>query len=127
MTGPDRLRVAVLDDDQLVRTAIGRLLSASGMATELFATSLELFDFLADGEFDCLILDYQMPGMNGLDVLDLLDRARARFPTLVMTAHDRPDVCDACLKAGAFAYLRKPLDAGELLVTIANAVAARRS
>ena len=121
-----RLRVAVLDDDQSVRTAIGRLLTASDMAAESFATSMELFTFLSRDRLDCLILDLQMPGMTGLDVLNYLGQVGIRLPILIITAHDEPETCEACVKAGAFSYLRKPLDAGELLTAIADAVTARR-
>jgi FixJ family two-component response regulator len=124
MMGTRRLRVAVLDDDQSVRTAIGRLLNASDMAAESFATSLELLTFLAKDDLDCLVLDLQMPGMNGLDVLNYLAQVGIRLPTLVITAHDEPEAHEACPRAGAFAYLRKPLDAGELLTAIADAVTA---
>jgi len=119
-----RLHVAILDDDQSVRTALGRLLNASDMEAEAFARGVELFSsFARKGKPDCLVLDLQMPGMNGLDVLNYLREMDLRVPTVVITAHDEPGACEACLKAGAALHLRKPLDANTLLAAIEKAVA----
>jgi FixJ family two-component response regulator len=119
-----RLHVAILDDDKSVRTAIGRLLNASDMEAEAFATGVELFTSLEKSRPDCLVLDLQMPGVNGLDVLNYLAQLGIHVPTVMITAHDEPNARAACLEAGAFVYLRKPLDAGELLSAITNAVTA---
>jgi CheY-like chemotaxis protein len=115
-------RVAILDDDQSVRTAISRLLKTSEMSVDLFATSVELLNSLERGTPDCLVLDLQMPGMNGIDVMNYLSHTGARVPTIVITAHDGPGSRESCVAAGATAYLRKPLDADELLKAIADAV-----
>lgn len=119
------MHVAILDDDQSVRTAIGRVLKTSEMTVASCGTSYELFEAIADRNPDCLVLDLQMPGMNGLDVMKCLDRKGLRVPTIVISAHDEPGSRENCLCAGATAYLRKPLDADELLKTIDKVVAAR--
>jgi CheY-like chemotaxis protein len=115
--------VAILDDDQSVRTAIGRVLRMSEMTVDACGTSLELFDAMAEKNPDCLVLDLQMPGMNGFDVMKYLDRRGVRVPTIVITAQDEPGSRESCLCAGAAAYLRKPLDADVLLKTIDQAIA----
>jgi FixJ family two-component response regulator len=116
-------RVAILDDDQSVRTAISRLLRTSKMQVDTYATSVELFTSLEHGLPDCLVLDLQMPGMNGLDVMNFMTQAGMRIPIVVVTAHDEFGSRDTCLAAGASAYLRKPLDADELIKAIAEATA----
>lgn len=120
------MHIAILDDDQSVRTAIGRVLRMSDMTVDAYGTSLELFDAIAEKSPDCLVLDLQMPGMNGFDVMKYLDRRGVHVPTVVITAEDEPASRENCLVAGATAYLRKPLDADVLLKTIGEAVAARR-
>jgi CheY-like chemotaxis protein len=121
---PERtMHVAILDDDQSVRTAIGRVLRMSDMTVDACGTSLELFDAMAEKSPDCLVLDLQMPGMNGFDVMKYLGRRGVRVPTVVITAQDEPGSRESCLVAGATAYLRKPLDADILLKTIGDAVA----
>ena len=120
------MHVAILDDDQSVRTAIGRVLRMSDMTVDACGTSLELFDAMAEKSPDCLVLDLQMPGMNGFDVMKYLGRRGLHVPTVVITAEDEPGSRESCLVAGATAYLRKPLDADVLLKTIGEAVAGRR-
>ncbi len=69
---------------------------------------------------DCLLLDFEMPSMNGLDVLKYLNQLRVRISTIVITGEDETASREACLKAGAVAYLRKPLDAEQLIDAIVN-------
>jgi CheY-like chemotaxis protein len=116
--------VAILDDDQSVRTAIGRVLRMSEMTVDSCGTSLELFDAMAEKSPDCIVLDLQMPGMDGFDVMKYLDRRGVHIPTIIISAQDEPGFRESCIVAGASAYLRKPLDADELLKTIDEAVAA---
>lgn len=114
--------VAVLDDDRSVRTAIGRLLKTSGMHVVCHASSLALLNAVRRDPPDCIVLDLQMPGMNGMDVLNYLAHANMRLPVVIITAHDERRLTDACLAAGAFACLHKPLDADELIATIGKAI-----
>lgn len=116
-------RVAILDDDQSVRTAIGRLLKTSHMEVDAFATSIELFNAIERKRPSCIVLDLQMPGMDGVDVMRFLTGCGVYIPTIVITAHDEAATRNRCLGAGAAAYLRKPLDADELLKAIEDAVA----
>jgi CheY-like chemotaxis protein len=117
------LRITILDDDQSVRTAISRLLRTSEISVSLCATGVELFSALDGERPDCLVLDLQMPGMGGLDVMNYLAEIGVSIPTVIITAHDEPGSRETCLAAGALAYLRKPLDADELLLAIERAAA----
>jgi FixJ family two-component response regulator len=112
------LRVAILDDDPSVRTAISRLLKASGMIGDTFATSIDLFNAMEKGRPDCILVDLYMPTLDGLEVMSYLREIGVAAPVIIMTAHDDPALRDSCIKAGATAYLRKPLEAAELLDTI---------
>jgi FixJ family two-component response regulator len=114
--------VAIVDDEEAVRKALGRLLRASGMASETFASGQEFLDSLAAQRPDCLVLDLQMPVLNGLDVLHELAKGGQRVPTIVITAHDEAQSQAQCRSAGAAAYLCKPLDGKVLLDTIASVV-----
>jgi len=64
---------------------------------------------------DCVLLDLQMPEITGMDVLQYLDNARINVPIIIVSAHGGHNDPEACMMAGALSYLRKPLDADQLL------------
>jgi FixJ family two-component response regulator len=112
------LRVAILDDDPSVRIAISRVISASGMVGSCFANWMELSQNIHRFAPDCLIVDLCMPGLDGLEVMNFLRKGGTKVPVILVTAQDDPDLAEICLKAGADAFMRKPLQASELLEVI---------
>jgi FixJ family two-component response regulator len=120
----DRLhmRVAVVDDDESVRKALQRLLHASDLEVETYASGQEFLASVRARRPDCLVLDLQMPGMNGLEVQRELVNAGLNLPVVVITGHDEPGAGARCLSAGVSAYLHKPFDDRTILDAIAAAV-----
>jgi FixJ family two-component response regulator len=116
--------IAVVDDEESVRRALVRLLRASDLDAEPFASGQALLDSLVTRIPDCLVLDLQMAGLTGRDVQRQLTMSRLRIPTIIITAHDEPALRAQCLSGGAVAYLRKPVHADELLTCIRAALAA---
>jgi FixJ family two-component response regulator len=114
--------IAVVDDEESVRKSLRRLLVASELDATVYASGQEFLDSLGGRQPDCLVLDLQMPGLTGLEVQRALARARVRFPTIIITAHDEPETRARCLAAGAVAYLCKPLHDELLLDAITTAV-----
>jgi FixJ family two-component response regulator len=116
--------IAIVDDEEPVRKALGRLLDALGLRVQSFVDCRSFLAFLERQRPDCLILDLHMAGMSGMELLEAM-RARERMPpTIVITAHDEPETRERCLRAGALAYLRKPLDSQVLLDSIDQALRA---
>jgi len=116
--------VAVVDDEETVRKALRRLLRASGLQAEGYASGQEFLAAAALRQPDCVVLDLHMTGMSGLQLLRRLQAAAQRPPVVVITAHDEPETRAQCLAAGAAAYLRKPLDERLLLNAISAALGA---
>ena len=114
--------IAIVDDEEPVRKALKRLLSASGLEAESYASGKDFLAASALRRPDCLVLDLHMPGMSGLQVLHELRAAHSTLPTVVITAYDEPQTREQCLAAGASAYLRKPLDERLLLNAISATV-----
>jgi FixJ family two-component response regulator len=103
--------VAVVDDDESVSRAIKRLLRSTGLASDTFKTGddfLDMFDSIPSYRPACMVLDVQMPGLNGLEVQRRL--SGSGIPVIFITAHDEIGVREQALAAGAAAYLRKPFN-----------------
>ena len=114
--------VAIVDDEEGIRKALGRLLRASGLEAESYASGQEFLDAAAALRPDCVVLDLHMPGLSGLQVLRKLKAAGQRLPIIIITAHDETQTREQCLAEGARAYLRKPLEDRVLLNAISAAM-----
>ena len=107
--------VMIVDDDGSMRRAARRLIKSSGFAVETFASAE---DFLASGRLDaiaCLVLDVQMPGLNGLELQSRLISEGHQIPIVFITAFDDENVRAQALRAGAVGYLVKPFEEADLL------------
>lgn len=112
--------VAVVDDEESIRKSLRRLFMAADLDAVVFGSGQEFLDSLRARQPDCLVLDLQMPGLTGLEVQRTLTGFGARFPTIIITAHDEPETRARCLAAGVAAYLCKPLHDEMLLDAIAD-------
>ncbi|WP_206997089.1 response regulator transcription factor [Trinickia mobilis] len=115
--------VAVVDDDDSVGRAIKRLLSSVGIGADTFSSGDDFLDMLSSMPSyrpGCVILDIQMPGMNGLEVQRRLDGSG--MPVILITAYDDVGVRAQALASGAVAYLRKPFNDSILIKTVQTAL-----
>jgi FixJ family two-component response regulator len=101
------------------------MLSASQFEVDVFASGQAFLDSLRTRLPDCVILDYQMPGLTGRDVQRQLTLAQIRVPIIVVTAHDQPALREQCLADGAVAYLAKPLQRARLVGVVNDAIRLR--
>ena len=107
--------VFVVDDDDSVRKALKRLLTANGYQVMTFASAE---DFLLAGGAraeGCIVLDIRLPGMSGLDLFEKLASSGAKYPVIFITAQDNPQWQRMAAEMDAIAYLRKPFDQQSLL------------
>ena len=122
------IQVAILDDDPSVRIALARLLKAADMPADAYATSDELFAAVAAKSYDLLLLDLQMPGTDGVDVLNQLRQRGVRTPAIVVTGSDWASSRSDCSWPRApKSYLSKPIDAAQLIQMIHEVSEAARS
>ena len=111
----DQFIVMIVDDDESMRRAARRLIKSSGFAVETFASAE---DFLASGRLDataCLVLDVQMPGLNGLELQSRLIAEGYQIPIVFITAYNDENAREQALRAGAVGYLVKPFEEADLL------------
>lgn len=113
--------IAIVDDDPSVLKALARLLRARAFEAKTYASARDFLAALPDGLPECLIVDLQMPQMNGLELQRHLTRKGVRIPTIIITAHNEAGVRERCESAGATAFLSKPLQEASLLAAINDA------
>jgi FixJ family two-component response regulator len=117
--------IVIVDDDMSVCRAVRRLIRSAGMDADTFTSGqqfVELLEGRPSREVDCLVLDVQMPEMNGLEVQRRLKTREHPIPIIFITAHDDTDVRDRALAAGAVAFLRKPFNDDLFIRTVQEAL-----
>ena len=117
-----RLLIAVVDDEEAVRTALRRLLRSASHDVETFSSGAEFLESVKEHRPDCVVLDLHMPQVSGFAVQTQLAESGIRLPTVVITGYDADATRERALAGGAAAYLRKPVDGQALLDAIAAAV-----
>ena len=115
------LNVWVVDDDQSVRWVLEKALRQADMQTRTFERGEHLLDALDKETPDVLITDVRMPGMDGLTLLDRLNRRCPELPVIVVTAHSDLENAVAAYQGGAFEYLPKPFDVDEAVELVRKA------
>src|SRR5580692_11676798 len=114
--------VAIVDDDELMRSALQGMLKSVGFPSQAFASAEE---FLKSGQHQqtaCLIADIRMPGMSGLELQAKLNSEHCRIPTIFITAHGDTKMRMQALRAGAVEFLTKPFDNKALIDSVRAAL-----
>jgi two-component system NtrC family response regulator len=111
-------RVIVTEDDLVQREVIADILTAAGFSVRPCAEAREALAALEEDDFDILLTDMRMPGMDGLELMRAARRIRPELAVVIMTAHATVKTAVTALKEGAADYLEKPFDKDELLVVM---------
>jgi FixJ family two-component response regulator len=122
--------IAIVDDDESVCRALERLVRSLGMTAETYTGGADFMDQLESlpgFQPDCVILDVQMPGMNGIEVQSRMRHAHKGVPVVFITAHDDRSAQERALAGGAVAFLRKPCNDALIIRTLETALEHRRA
>lgn len=114
--------VAIVDDDDLMRSALQGLLKSAGLPAQTFASSEEFLQSGRQRETACLIADIRMPGMSGLELQAKLNADHCKIPTIFITAHGDEKMRMQALRAGAVEFMAKPFDDEALLESVRAAL-----
>ncbi|GEP60447.1 response regulator transcription factor [Reyranella soli] len=117
--------VAVVDDDEDVRRALGNLLASLDLAVADFPSAEDFLASPACRAAACLITDVQMPGMSGLELQRHLIDSGNRLPVIFVTAFPREHVRQQAEAGGAIGFFAKPFDGALLIECVERALAAR--
>jgi len=117
--------IAIVEDEEPVRKALRRLLGSAGMDVKSFPSGVEFLESLTNQWPDCVVLDLQMPVMNGFEIQARLAELRVSVPVVIITGYDSDETRALALAGFPVAYLRKPVN--DQLLLDAIALALRRS
>jgi FixJ family two-component response regulator len=115
--------VCVVDDDASVRKSLARFFRSAGFVAEAFESARAYLDRTPPAGPSCLVLDVQMPGLNGLDLQRALSENKRAEQIIFLTGKGDIPMCARAMKAGAVDFLPKPFEDDELLSAVARALA----
>ncbi|MCA9539213.1 MAG: response regulator transcription factor [Myxococcales bacterium] len=114
--------IFIVDDDDTVRSAISRTLEGSGYQTRSFNSAEAFLKLYRADTHGCLLLDVQMPGMSGIDLLHAHTPDPVGCPVIMITAHGDVPLAVEAIKAGAQDMIEKPIKAQQLLTKVEEAI-----
>jgi two-component system CheB/CheR fusion protein len=114
--------VFVIDDDASLRTTMSDLLTLNGRTVETFSSCEAFLENYTPPAKGCLVVDVQMQGMGGFELLERLNREGIDLPAVMITGYGDVSMAVRAMKAGAKDFIEKPVDPDELLASIDNAL-----
>jgi FixJ family two-component response regulator len=117
--------IAIVDDDEPLREALGSVMKAAGLSIHTFSSAEEFLNSHHIETTACLVLDVRLPGMSGIELQARLLAENSRIPIVFISGHGDAPLREAAMRAGAAAFLSKPVRSDALLKAIGSAAAAR--
>ncbi len=118
-------KILLVDDEEEFLTVMAERMSARGMEVTTADSALEALKRVETETFDAIILDLQMPAIDGLETLKAIKRKRPELQVILLTGHATVEKGIAAMKLGAMDFVEKPADLAELTAKIKNAQARR--
>ena len=106
--------ILIVDDDEGLLHFLNRFFRKQGHEVHTCSSGQAALEVMAAEQFDLVLLDYKMPGLNGLDTLREVRKSQVKTPVIIMTAYGTTDTAIEAMKLGAYDYLLKPFDREEL-------------
>ena len=116
--------IAVIDDDQSMARMLSRVIRAEGFGVEWFHSAEEFLDSGSLRQFDCLILDLNLPGMSGIDLQRQLNDSGVEIPIVFISGQAEEATRQHALDAGAAGFFSKPFNIDSLLASIRSLIPA---
>src|SRR5438094_6021123 len=121
------LRVLIVDDDPALLQALPKALRLrmGGVTVETADSASAALDRITTGDYDAIVTDIKMPGMDGLALLTEIRKHRPDTPTLIITGHGEDELMVRALRGGAFDFVQKPIDRDYFVGSLRRAIRAR--
>ncbi|RLD90211.1 MAG: sigma-54-dependent Fis family transcriptional regulator [Bacteroidetes bacterium] len=114
-------RVLIVDDEVSIRRALKNILENEHYVTDQASNGEQALELAGEENFDAILLDIKMPGMDGMEVLDKL-MTITDAPIIMISGHGTIETAVDAIKKGAYDFIVKPPDLNRLLITIRNAI-----
>ena len=114
--------VYIVDDDEAVLDSMAVLLSTAGFNAQVFSSGSDFLDAWTPGQRGCLVLDLRMPGMSGIELLEILISKGIHIPVIIMTAHGDVKIAVRAMKLGALDFIEKPFNDDVIIESIIQAL-----
>ncbi len=118
--------ILIVDDDLHLRQSFDKLLSQEDHTVSTAASGEAALPLVRSGQFDLVIMDVRLPGMNGLEAFKAIRQIEPLLPVIIMTAFGTTETAIEATKMGAFDYVLKPFNIPEILALIEKAIEAGR-
>ena len=115
------MKVAVIDDDQSVRSSLARAIRTAGMEVASFSSADEFLNDPCLNQIDCAVTDVRMPGIDGLALQEMLARTQPHLSLVFITGQGDVPISVRAMKGGAVDFLEKPVDRKALLEAVRRA------
>ncbi|QIF06128.1 response regulator [Roseimicrobium sp. ORNL1] len=122
MEKPATATIGLVDDDEGMLRALGRLLRTHGYATRAFDSPDRFLMEHTHEDLNCVVLDVSMPGCNGLELQEYLNRSGKPLPIIFLSGEGNIPISVRAMKAGAVTFLVKPVEEHVLLESITTAL-----
>ncbi|MFA5714084.1 MAG: sigma-54 dependent transcriptional regulator [Bacteroidales bacterium] len=115
------MKLLVIDDERAIRNTLKEILEFEGHEVTLASDGVEGLERAAQDNFDVIFSDIKMPNMDGVELLDRLNKIGVDSSVIMISGHGSIESAVECIKKGAFDFLEKPLDLNRILITLRNA------
>ena len=115
-------KMLVVDDEDLLRNSLIKLLTLRGYSVSSAADGNEALRLIKENRFQLVITDLKMPGMNGMELIQEIQKLSPDTKVVVITAHGEWNTYLEAMERGAFAYINKPINKDELFSAVKRAL-----
>jgi DNA-binding NtrC family response regulator len=119
-------KILIVDDEESIRSSLCGLLSKSGYGVSAVEDGYKAIEKIKQEEWDLVLVDLKMPGINGLETLKELQKIKSDIVVIIMTAYATVDSAVQAMKSGAYDYIPKPFSSDELCLRVERALEKRR-
>ena len=118
-------RILVVDDSEGTRNLCSKILEKDGYDTAVAADGSEALDKIRNDSYDLVLTDLMMPNIDGMELLEQVKKEHPELPVIIITAYASVSTAVEAIKKGAYDYVPKPFNTGELQITVRKALDAR--